>query len=100
MNFVKVCKSRIANENSISAGQIYLKEQSKLINKLGDMQLVAASIPQLIDMAGGLYKHKAKLIPQVPKSPVEIELKGEWGLCEDKIRKFVLFQSLTMIIFC
>jgi hypothetical protein len=70
MNFVKICKSRIANENSLSAGQIYLEEQSKLINKLGDMELVAASIPQLINIAGGLYKHKAKFIP-----PRGLELK-------------------------
>jgi hypothetical protein len=33
-------------------------------------------------------------------SPAEIELKEEWEFCEDKIRKFVLFQSHTMIIFC
>ena len=38
MNFVKICKTRIATENSKSAGQIYLEEQSKLINQLGDMQ--------------------------------------------------------------
>jgi hypothetical protein len=55
------------------------------------MELIARSLPQLPEVASGLYKHKAKFLLAVPKSIDKIEL---------KVRKFVLFHSLQMIIFC
>ena len=64
------------------------------------MELVAKSLPQLTEIASGLYKHKNKFIPPVPKSINEIKIKGEYEMCEDKVRKFVLFHNNQMIIFC
>ena len=71
-----------------------------MIAQLGDMALVANSIPQLTKISSGLYKHKAKFLPHVPETIDKIEIKGEFEMCEDKTRKFLLFQSHQMIIFC
>ena len=99
MNFVKILKSRIEKENSKSTAKLYIVEQSKLIEELGDMDLVAKSLPQLTEISSGLYKHKSKFVPPVPKSIDKIKIEGDYEMCEDKVRKFVLFQSLQMIIF-
>ena len=92
-------KSRFENGNSKSVAELYKEEQSKLIEELGDMELVAKSLPQLTEISSGLYKHKSKFVPPVPKSIDKIKIEGEYEMCEDKVRKFVLFQSLQMIIF-
>jgi hypothetical protein len=63
MNFMKVLKNRIEKEGSKSAAEIYREEQSKLIDKIGDMEVIARSLPEV---ASGLYKHKAKFVPAVP----------------------------------
>ena len=41
------------------------------------MELIARSLPQLPEVASGLYKHKAKFLLAVPKSIDKIELKVE-----------------------
>ena len=68
INFLKVMKRRIEKENSKSDAELYREEQSKMIAQLGDMALVANSIPQLTKISSGLYKHKAKFIPHVTES--------------------------------
>ncbi len=90
MNFRKVLKSRIEKENSKSAAELYKDEQTKLIESLVDMELVAKCLSQLTEIASGLYMHmhKNKFIPPVPKSINEIKIKGEYEMCEDKVRTF------------
>jgi hypothetical protein len=58
---LKILKRRIEKENSKSAAELFKEEQSKLIEELVDMELVAKSLPQLAEIASGLYKHKSKL---------------------------------------
>jgi hypothetical protein len=86
MNFFKILKSTIGKENSKSGAELYKEEQSKLIKELGDMELVAKSLPQLAEISSGLYKHKSKFVPPVPKSIDNIKIEGEYKLCEDKVR--------------
>jgi hypothetical protein len=95
MNFVKILKSRIEKENSKSAAELYKEEQSKLIEELGDMELVAKSLPQLVEISSGLYKHKSKFVPLVPKTIDKIKIEGEYKMCEDKVRQFVFLKLLN-----
>ena len=74
-----------------------------MIKKLQDMKVVADSVPQFYNIQSGLYKHKSKTIPPLPKSRHDIKLKDEWVLCEDGQRRFLVEQDqeeLEMIIFC
>ena len=41
----------------------------------------------------GLYKHKSKCVPPVTRPIDKIKIQGEYEMCEDKVRLFVLFQS-------
>ena len=100
MNFKRVMKQKVEHHSSLSVAEIYLQEQTKLIQETGDMSLVAKSTPQLVNIQGGLYKHKNKFIPSIPKTIDKIKLEGDWLLCEDKVRKFVLYHGIQMIIFC
>ena len=63
MNFVKILKSRIEKENSKSAAELYKEEQSKLIEELGDMELVAKSLPQLVEMTETYVNPDQALFP-------------------------------------
>ena len=56
------------------------------------MKVVAEAVPQFYNIQAGLYKHKAKTIPPIPKSINDIELKDEWILCEDGTRRFLVYQ--------
>jgi hypothetical protein len=60
MEFKRTLKEKMGQENSRTLAALYLEEQSKLIDKTGDMELVAKSTPQLINIQAGLYKHKNK----------------------------------------
>jgi hypothetical protein len=90
MEFKRTLKEKMGQENSRTLAALYLEEQSKLIDKTGDMELVAKSTPQLINIQAGLYKHKNKFIPAIPKTIEDINLEGKWCMCEDNTRKFVL----------
>ncbi len=90
----------MGQENSRTLAALYLEEQSKLIDKTGDMELVAKSTPQLINIQAGLYRHKNKFIPAIPKTIEDFNLEGKWCMCEDDTRKFVLNHGVEIIIFC
>ncbi len=102
MDFNANTKKRIVEESS-TIQQIFQNEQSKMIKKLQDMKVVAEAVPQFYNIQAGLYKHKAKTIPPVPKSDDDIELKDEWIMCEDGQRRFLVEQiqeKREMFLFC
>ncbi len=70
-DFCNVLKSRVSKEPNLSVQQIYQEEQSNLIKKVQDLKIVAESIPQYYQVQSGLYKHKNKSIPVIPKKRQE-----------------------------
>lgn len=99
MEFKRTMKVRVRNEN-LPIQQLYQEEQTKIIRKVGDMEILAKAVPQYENISGGLYKEKAKVIPVIPDTIEEIVIKDDWAMCEDGKRSFLLFQDSSMIIFC
>ena len=97
--FTKNLKSRVSKEPNLSIQEIYQEEQSQLIKKVKDLKLVANALPQYYQVQSGLYKHKNKSIPLIPKTRRELVIEGEWSLCEDESR-FLLQYDEDIVIFC
>jgi hypothetical protein len=85
-DFCNVLKSRVSKEPNLSVQQIYQEEQNNLIKKVKDLKIVAESVPQYYQVQSGLYKHKKKSIPVIPKKRQDLVIEGEWTLCEDGSR--------------
>ena len=61
---------------------------------------IAASLPQFRAIQSGLYKHKAKQWPVIPVNRSDLKIEDEWALCEDKTRRFLLYQDEELVILC
>ena len=98
-DFVKNLKSRIADVNA-PLQQLYQEEQTKIVKEKADLNTVACSVPQFYSIKSSLYRYKSKFIPTIPETLEDIKLEGDWTLCEDKKRKFLLHHTPDMIVFC
>ncbi len=96
MEFRQNVKDRIMGEPDVPVSQIYQQEQSKVI-KQTSLEIVADALPQLYEIQSGLFKHKNKSIPIIPKTIEEIEIVDEWGQCVDGSRFLAYHQKLDNI---
>ena len=99
MEFRKNLKDKLSNDPTVSVQQLFQREQSKVVVLVGDLEVADRHIPQLYSIQSGLYKHRLKSIPEIPKSIEDIKLEGKWSMTEDS-KRFLLYQSSEMIIFC
>jgi hypothetical protein len=60
IDFKLAMKDAIEQQPDKPVGQVYNEQQNAMIHKLGSVEAVADSLPQLIEIESGLIKHKKK----------------------------------------
>jgi hypothetical protein len=89
-------KDAIEQQPDKPVGQVYNEQQNAMIHKLGSVEAVADSLPQLIEIESGLIKHKKKkFVPVIPASIENINIVDEWKLCVDGKRFLAYHQKLS-----
>jgi hypothetical protein len=58
------------------------QEQTEYARAVGDVDVVAENLPQFETIASGLYKHRNKKFPTLPKLVSELNIDGDYKLTE------------------
>jgi hypothetical protein len=96
IDFKLTMKDAIEQQPDNPVGQVYNEQQNAMIHKLGSVEAVADSLPQLIEIESGLIKHKKKkFVPVIPASIENINIVDEWKLCVDGKRFLAYHQKLS-----